>query len=151
MLKNLGLKTFILAIGVAFLASISWAQDNSGARVITITYDPAGDPEHPDTGPFIFDPYLLEVERGANQVPIRLQIVSEGFVFADDVRKAFWVVPDDGNITVRSIGEGNKTLMLRDSNRIAQEYKYGVVIVDENTGQEYVIDPRIKNGGGGNF
>lgn len=138
----------LLALGLLASCEQQFKKD-SGAKEITITYKSGGDPNHPDTDDFVFDPYELEITHGSNRVPIRLVIKSDGYSFPEDLRRAFWVDPDDGNIFIRSIGKNNKTLLLRDLNKIQETYKYGVIIIEDATGKEFRIDPRIKNGGGG--
>ncbi len=144
------LKPLLCILSLGLLAALAPALGQGSAeRTVTITYDANGDPVHPDTGPFIFSPYELVVERGASQVPINLVIVSEGFSFPDDTGQAVNFDPDDGNFKVLGLGPNNQRLMLMDFNRVEMTYKYGVVIIQNESGQEFAIDPRIKNGGDG--
>lgn len=126
------------------------AMEDQGKGVIevTIEYNEAGDPRHPDTGPFIFTPYTVDIERGAKNVPIRLKIISKGFSFPADISEGFTVSPVDWNILPQNVGPDDTTIMIIDKNRVEQEYKYGVVIIKQSDGERFVIDPRIKNGGG---
>lgn len=147
---NLFAGVFITALAVGFLVYVGpVSSQGSEERTITVTYDPNGDPSHPDTGPFIFDPYELVIEHGASNVPIRLEIVSEGYSFPGDAAKAITIHPDDGNFRIQGIGANNTRIMIMDFNREDRIYKYDVMIVNNQTRQVYLIDPRIKNGGGG--
>lgn len=146
---------FLKALAVFFLFGLlsscdrpSMEDQGKGLIEVTIEYNEAGDPRHPDTGPFIFTPYTVDVERRAKNVPIRLKIISGGFTFSGDVSEAFTVSPIDWNILPQNVGPDGTTIMIIDKNRVEKEYKYGVVIIREIDGERFVIDPRIKNGGG---
>lgn len=114
------------------------------ACVITIEEDPGANP------PFKFVPDVLTVPEGQGPVIIVLQLDSEDFRFLPFHGSDFKTVPSDGEITVAQRGNAKKRLLLLNLNGITQDYKYSVSIKEENGPTTYVLDPQIKNGGGGN-
>ncbi len=93
------------------------------------------------------DPNPAEVIQGTSNVLLVFTLNTSGYRF-----------PTAGAITLDEVLEdfpynswtiSNTQAALFDHNRIADTFDYTVTVINTSTGVDYVVDPEIKNGGGG--
>jgi len=137
-------KTLIIALIVGFVG-LSFGPDlfaqGSGNRTVVITID--------DNGNYNVEPYELVIPERASNVPIRFELESSSFEFMRGGNNGFDIQPSDDNFRVNGLSNQNKRLHLLDFNRVQMDYYYTITVVNPATGETLLIDPRIKNGGGG--
>ena len=114
-------------------------------RVVPVGVDVTANPD----GSVVItcDPDPAEIIAGTSHVLIVFTLNTSGFRF-----------PTVGAITLDEVLEdfpfnswtiSNTQAALFDRNKIADSFNYTVTVVNTSTGVEYVVDPEIKNGGGG--
>jgi len=137
-------KTLIIALIVGFVG-LSFGPDlfaqGPGNRTVVITID--------DDGNYNVEPYELVIPERASNVPIRFELESSSFEFMSGGNNGFDIQPSDDNFRVNGLSNQNKRLHLLDFNRVKMDYYYTITVVNPATGETLLIDPRIKNGGGG--
>jgi len=137
-------KTLIIALIVGFVG-LSFGPElfaqGSGNRTVVITID--------DDGNYNVEPYELVIPERASNVPIRFELDSSSFEFMSGGNNGFDIQPSDDNFRVNGLSNQNKRLHLLDFNRVQMDYYYTITVVNPATGETLLIDPRIKNGGGG--
>lgn len=138
-IKTLLIALFVGFIGMAFGTNL-FAQ-GSGQHTVTITVN--------DDGSYNVEPYELVIAERASHVPIRFELSSSTYEFMNGGNNGFDIQPFDDNFRVNGLSNQNKRLHLIDFNKVPMDYYYTITLVDPATGRTLLIDPRIKNGGGG--
>jgi len=138
-IKGLLIALLVGLVGATFGNNL-FAQ-GSGNRTVVITID--------DDGNYNVEPYELVIPERASNVPIRFELESSSFEFMSGGNNGFDIQPSDDNFRVNGLSNQNKRLHLLDFNRVKMDYYYTITVVNPATGQTLLIDPRIKNGGGG--
>ena len=114
-------------------------------RVVPVAVDVTPDPAGGVT--ITCTPNQAQIVEGASRVLIVFTLNTAGYRFrtanaieldqpVDDFPYASWTISDT-------------QAGLFDRNKVADTVAYTVTVVDTTTGQEYSVDPEIKNGGGG--
>lgn len=138
-------KTFKILLSVLVLGLLAtWGSafgQGSGQHTVYITVD--------DNGNYNVEPYELIIQERASNVPIRFELESSSYEFMSGGNNGFEIQPSDDNFRVNGLSNRNKRLHLIDFNKVPQDYYYTITLVNPATGQTLLIDPRIKNGGGG--
>ncbi len=138
------IKTFIAALFVGFIGlafGTSLLAQGVHDRTVVITVN--------DDGSYNVEPYELVVPERASNVPIRFELVSSTYEFMNGGNNGFDIHPYDDNFKINGLSKQNKRLHLLDFNKVPMDYYYTITVVDPETGRTLLIDPRIKNGGGG--
>ena len=119
--------------------------DKTPKRVVPVTVDVTTDPD--GTVVITCSPNPANIVEGSSNVLLVFTLATAGYRFrtakaieldvpVDDFPYASWTISDT-------------LAALYDRNKVADVLKYTVNIVDIKTGQDYSVDPEIKNGGGG--
>lgn len=137
--KTLTIALFVGVIGMVFGTNLLAQGSHDRTVVITVNND----------GSYTVDPYELVVPERASNVPIRFELSSSTYEFMSAGNNGFDIQPLDDNFRVNGLSNRNKRLHLLDFNKVQMDYYYTITLVDPATGQTLLIDPRIKNGGGG--
>lgn len=138
--KTIFIALFLGLVGATLGTSI-FAQ-GSGERTVVITIVDS-------QGTYTVNPYELVIPARASNVPIRFELVSNSYEFMRGENNGFDIQPLDDNFRVNGLSRRNKRLHLLDFNRVAQDYYYTITVINPATGETLLIDPRVKNGGGG--
>lgn len=147
-MKNLfNTKTLFIALIVGFVG-LTFGQDlfaqGSGERTVFITITETGE------GPaYTVEPYELVIPEKTSNVPIRFRLESADYEFINSGNYGFSIQLDNGEFNIRGLSHRNQGLLVMDFNRIKQDYYYTITVINPATGATLLIDPRIKNGGGG--
>ncbi len=114
-------------------------------RVVPVEVDVTANPD--GSVAITCTPDLADVAQGASRVLIVFTLNTSGYRFrtanaieldqpVDDFPYASWTISDT-------------QAGLFDRNKVADTVKYSVTVVNTTTGEEFSVDPEIKNGGGG--
>ena len=114
-------------------------------RVVPVSVDVTANPD----GSVVItcDPNPADIIQGTSNVLLVFTLNTSGYRFrtakaieldeeVDDFPYASWTISDT-------------QAALFDHNRVADTFDYTVNVVNTTTGQEFSVDPEIKNGGGG--
>ncbi len=119
--------------------------DKTPKRVVPVTVDVTTDPD--GTVVITCSPNPASIVEGSSNVLLVFTLATAGYRFRTAKAIELDVPVDDFPYASWTI---NDTLAaLYDRNKVADVLKYTVNIVDIKTGQDYSVDPEIKNGGGG--
>ena len=92
-------------------------------------------------------PNPADIVKDSSNVLITFTLATAGYRFRKSKTIELDVPQDDFPYASWTIGDTQACLF--DRNKQADTLKYTVHVVDTRTGQEYSVDPEIKNGGGG--
>ncbi len=137
--KILLIALFVGLTGMAFGTNLFAQGSHDRTVLITVNED----------GTYTVDPYELVVPERASNVPIRFELESSSYEFMNGGNNGFDIQPFDDNFRVNGLSKHNKRLHLLNFNKVQMDYYYTITLVDPATGRTLLIDPRIKNGGGG--
>lgn len=142
-------KTLIIALIVGFFG-LTFGQNlfaqGSGERTVNITITESSNGGEPT---YTVNPEDLIIPEKKSRVPITFILSSDNYEFMGGTNHGFNITPVDDNFKINGLSHRKKQLHLIDFNKDKLDYYYTITVINPETKETLLIDPRIKNGGGG--
>jgi hypothetical protein len=119
--------------------------DLTPKRVVPVTVDVA--PGNDGSVTITCSPNPANIIEGSSNVLLVFTLATAGYRFRASKTIELDVPVDDFPYASWTLNDSMAALY--DRNKVADLLKYTVHVVDTKTGQQYSVDPEIKNGGGG--